>query len=227
MASCWAASGGRPCSMPASMRASRNSNTYAGPLPERPVTASRVLSSGAIHVSPTALNSVSAASRSAGLAAALPQKAVAPWETRAGVLGIARMMRVPAGSAAARVSNVIPAAMLIQSTDSAPDPVGSADSTSVTRAGLTARTTVLLRSTRASLFSKTGAPVVLAKASRCSDAGSDPASRWGSTPAPTSPVASACAMAPQPMNPMQSRSWPPVILHPPWARKSPFPRGPV
>ena len=65
---------------------------YAGPLPERPVTAS-ICASSRITVVPTESKMRLAAFRSSSVACPPAAIAVAPAPTRAGVFGIVRMTR--------------------------------------------------------------------------------------------------------------------------------------
>ena len=87
----------RPACTPPSASASITTMTNAGPLPESPVTASMCFSS-TTTVRPTASKSERATSRSALVAVGVAESAVTPAPTRAGVLGMARTRRVPAGS---------------------------------------------------------------------------------------------------------------------------------
>ena len=68
-------------------------NRYAGPLPDRPVTASSCDSSRTT-VSPTESKMVRAVARSASVACSPRARAVAAAATVAGVLGIALTMRI-------------------------------------------------------------------------------------------------------------------------------------
>ena len=107
-----------------------------GPLPDRPVTASRSASSTTTTV-PTASRIRRAHSRSSDDAADPGAMAAAPWPTRAGVLGMARTTGVPAGRPASMASVRTPAAM--HSTRPVPA-AASAGSTAATTSGFTAIT---------------------------------------------------------------------------------------
>ncbi len=78
------------------------------------MTGSIKSSLGARQVDPTAEKSASATPASASLAAALGQSTLAPAPTRAGVLGMVRMIRAPGGSPDSRAAMRMPAAMEIQ-----------------------------------------------------------------------------------------------------------------
>src|ERR1700694_5456938 len=89
MATCRETGAGSPLATPASIRASATKNTYAGPDPDRPVTASSN-SSGTSTTVPTAPNTEVAHWTSSGEANGPPATADAPEPRRAGVFGIAR-----------------------------------------------------------------------------------------------------------------------------------------
>ena len=84
--------------------------TYAGPLPESPVTASSSPSSRRTTL-PTASKSDVAARRSFSVACVPAEIAVAPASARAATLGIVRTTREPGGSRASRAAMGTPAAM--------------------------------------------------------------------------------------------------------------------
>jgi hypothetical protein len=85
-------------------------NTYAGPEPLRPVTAS-ICASGTRTEIPTLRKRVSATSRSVSLAWLPATIAVAPAPTSAGVFGMVRMTREPGGTAPSIMRVEIPAAI--------------------------------------------------------------------------------------------------------------------
>ena len=97
-ASCSEARRESPTFTPASASASMMRKMYAGPLPERPVTASSCDSSSTT-VSPTLSKMVLAVARSASVACSPSAIPVAPAPTVAGVLGMARTIRGGAGFA--------------------------------------------------------------------------------------------------------------------------------
>src|SRR5499425_1145843 len=139
----------RPIFTPPSASASMAIATYAGPDPERPVTASIALSSSTTTL-PTAAKSSWAASRSPGLSPSARAMAVTPSSTRAGVLGMTRMSRagLPSCSRSFRVAT--PAAMEMRSLPSSTTPATSL-STAPMIWGLTARMITSALFTRAML----------------------------------------------------------------------------
>jgi hypothetical protein len=154
---------------------------------------------------PTLSKRASAAVRSAAVAASFPHTAVAPAPTRAGVFGIARMIRAPAGSAVAIRAIGVPAAMEIHSGRASSDAVASAASparTPATTFGFTASTTISQLRTISALFAHGVTPRRSAKFAQ--RAGSTSATRTedAETPAATSPPARASAIAPAPTNPI-------------------------
>mmetsp|Transcript_27566 Transcript_27566/g.51217 ORF Transcript_27566/g.51217 Transcript_27566/m.51217 type:complete len:364 (-) Transcript_27566:194-1285(-) len=110
-ASCVATALGRPHRTPPSERASMNWNTYAGPDPERPVTASR-FDSVTSTATPTDPKIFSTTFLSLGDASLPRAKPLAASPTRQGVLGMTRTTLRP-GSKASRVSSVTPARILM------------------------------------------------------------------------------------------------------------------
>ncbi len=106
-----------PTLTPPSASASIISITYAGPLPERPVTASSSDSSSTTQ-RPTASKRARATSTSGAVACAPGAIAVAAASAMAAVLGMARTTRVPAGRRASMASMGTPAAMETTRSDS-------------------------------------------------------------------------------------------------------------
>mmetsp|Transcript_2947 Transcript_2947/g.7974 ORF Transcript_2947/g.7974 Transcript_2947/m.7974 type:complete len:226 (-) Transcript_2947:78-755(-) len=101
---------GRPDLTPPSDRASIMRKTYAGPLPLRPVTASRKDSSTDM-VMPTVANRDLTSSTSDGVTSSLAAIADADSPTRQGVFGMIRTTLALGGSKPFKVSMVTPAAM--------------------------------------------------------------------------------------------------------------------
>ena len=100
---------GRPTSTPASIIASATRNTYAGPEPDRPVTASSC-ASGTRTTTPTLPRIRSHTSRSSSVTCCPAAMAAAPRPTSAPVLGIARTTGRP-GATASSAAMVTPAAI--------------------------------------------------------------------------------------------------------------------
>src|SRR5215831_2897528 len=103
-----------PMRTPPSARDSITTATYAGPEPDRPVTAS-IISSPSTTTRPTAAKISRATSRSPGSSPSAFAIAVAPSRTRAGVFGITRMRRESLGRRDRIFSVATPAAIEIRS----------------------------------------------------------------------------------------------------------------
>ena len=104
---------GIPSATAASAIASRNINTYAGELPETPVTTS-IRFSGMISVLPKLLQSFTASSVSSSVTRLFTQRPVIPSPTIAGVLGIVRTIFVFSPRCSASHFRVLPGAMDIK-----------------------------------------------------------------------------------------------------------------
>src|SRR6266850_35978 len=103
-----------PIRTPPSASDSITMATYAGPEPDRPVTAS-ISSSSRTTTRPTALKISPAASRSSGSRPSAFAMAVTPSRTRAGVFGITRMRRASLCSTVRILAVETPAAIEIRS----------------------------------------------------------------------------------------------------------------
>ena len=143
---------GRPFFTPASDNASIKVYTYAGPLPERPVTASSSFSSRGCAV-PRRLKISRATATSSAVALAPAATAEAALSTRAGVFGITRTTRAPLVNADSIVSVLTPAMMEMKSFPRETSPV-SVLRASMQTCGFTASRTISPKST-ASRFSLT------------------------------------------------------------------------
>mmetsp|Transcript_38228 Transcript_38228/g.53065 ORF Transcript_38228/g.53065 Transcript_38228/m.53065 type:complete len:206 (-) Transcript_38228:573-1190(-) len=105
-----AMSRGRPARTPPSANASIITNTYAGPLPLSPVTASSSFSS-TLWMTPTDAKRAPASFSSASSQPEARHMAAAVCPTRVATLGITRTTRVCPPAASMRVDKVSPAAM--------------------------------------------------------------------------------------------------------------------
>mmetsp|Transcript_30273 Transcript_30273/g.81370 ORF Transcript_30273/g.81370 Transcript_30273/m.81370 type:complete len:215 (+) Transcript_30273:420-1064(+) len=137
-ASCVATGRGSPALTPPSLSASMNWNTYAGPEPDRPVTASRSASL-TLNAVPRAPSMEPTTAASAGVHDSLGAYAAASSPTRHGVLGMTRTTRFVGASQLVRLFRVMPAAM--DTTRALGLPTAISAHTSATCAGFTAMTT--------------------------------------------------------------------------------------
>ena len=192
---------GRPFSTPPSVSASARRNTYAGPEPDRPVTASSIRS-GTRTTIPTAPRIRSARSRSASVASVPAAMADAPCRTTAGVFGIARTTGRP-GAASSSSAIVIPAA--IESTSACSGSDGAADSSAAdTCWGLSATITTSASATAHAGLGTTRIPrSSVSIACRRSGSISATAMSSASKPASSSPATRASPMRPPPSNAMR------------------------
>ena len=107
---CVATSRGSPLSTPPSMSASASRNTYAGPEPESPVTASSIFSGTRTTMPDRAQQPLGELEIRLGRACVPAAIADAPRRTTAGVFGMARITGRP-GAAASSSAIVMPAAI--------------------------------------------------------------------------------------------------------------------
>src|SRR5439155_1628404 len=146
----------RPMRTPPSASYSITIATYAGPEPDRPVTASSS-SSPSTTTRPTAPKISRATSRSPGSSPSAFAIAVTPSRTRAGVFGITRMMRESLCRRARILSVATPAAIEIRSLRRVTTGAISAATASMI-CGFTARITMSARRTRSALSDETWMP---------------------------------------------------------------------
>src|SRR5579863_2389320 len=204
--SCRAASGGRPRPMPASSRSSISRKKYAGPLPERAVTAS-IRDSSSIHSAvPTASRSAWAVARCALLTRGLAQSAAAPAPSSAGVLGMARTIASPPPSQCSRSGAAMPAAMERTSGLRAWTAAATLSAAGFITCGFTANTTTSASCTAAAPSALIRTGIRLAMSARCSALGSETLMRPGLQPLATRPPTRLRAMLPPPMKAMRRSS---------------------
>src|SRR5262245_13537479 len=200
-----ATSRGNPMRTPPSLRASIRTATYAGPLPESPVTTSSNFSGTAIAL-PTAFSkrSINCTSSAVACGPAAYAEALAP--TRHGVVSMTPLVRRSLPTPFASCSSVIPAAMDTTRCLACSAGLMSAR-TSLMCCGLTARTTTSLRSTMSRLPALVQARVSCVKAARAAGRGSLALRRSAATrPAFTQPFARADAILPAPRKPIAAPS---------------------
>src|SRR6185436_3767948 len=190
----------RPMRTPPSASDSITIATYAGPEPDRPVTAS-IISSPSTTTRPTAPKISRATSRSPASSPSALAIAVAPSRTRAGVFGITRMRRASLGRRARILSVATPAAIEIRSL-----PRVTAGAISVATAsmicGFTARITMSARFTSSALSDETWMPYCRSSSFRRSGRTSVAKIAWaGTSLAARSPLMSASPMLPAPRKP--------------------------
>ena len=133
---------------------------YAGPDPDKPVTASSWLSSSSMLM-PTASNSARAVARSSAVARLPGDTAVAAAPTSAGVFGIARTTRTPSETACSIVAVSKPAAIEMRSVPGlSRSPISRSTLSRI--CGLTLSTTTLARSAALALSTVTSIPYAAA-----------------------------------------------------------------
>jgi len=203
-----------PIRTPPSASDSITTATYAGPEPDRPVTASIAVSSSTT-TRPTALKISPAASRSSGSRPSALAIAVTPSRTSAGVLGITRISRASLCRTARIFAVETPAAIEIKSLRRVTAGAISFRTASMI-CGFTARMTMSEWRTSSTLSDETWMPYSrsssFSRSRRTSVA-------WialaGTRLAPSSPLMRASPMLPPPTNPMVRPLI--VIVHPPRA----------